>query len=431
MTRSRSQIGLLASILALFISWAAAAQEMLAPPPAPAEAAPAAGASALLAAAEKAPHVVVGRVSAPTRIDRHGWRATLLVERTLHGDPPAGQTLVIAWEELGTKRPARFADGVRVVLALEPLPPGSLWRERFPKGDALAVAARGEAFLRNPDADTLEPLSAWLSVGPAAREDARGVAALAALAARGQPRLATAALRRLDAIPDLADRVPSADTAAKDLAQLFADGARPLDLRRGAFDLAGRRKLVALQPAIEAIASTPSEVQGAAVDALGQLRGGFPVERAAELLRSPDPAVRAAVARRAGEGVPNATLRALFASDPAPAVRAAAATALAAREGPAANDVLIVALRAADSQVRSAAMHGLAAQGAAAVPALREEIWESAPTAEPGRLAGAVLTLALTGGDGLAELRRIVHEHPSQSVRRLATLALGRIEEKP
>lgn len=40
------------------------------------------------------------------------------------------------------------------------------------------------------------------------------------------------------------------------------------------------------------------------------------------------------------------------------AVRAAAATALAAREGPAANDVLIVALREADSQIRGAAMRG-------------------------------------------------------------------------
>ncbi len=384
----------------------------------------------LLAAAERAPHVVVGRVSAPTRLDQHGWRATLLVERTLHGDQQPGQTLVIAWEELGTKRPARFADGARVVLALEPLPPGSLWRQRFPKRDALAVAARGEAFLREPDADTLEPLSAWLGAGPEAREDARGVAALAALAARGEPRVATSALRRLDAVPDLADRVPPSDTAAKDLAQLFADGARPLDLRRGAFDLAGRRKLAALQPAIEALASRPSEVQGAAVDALGQLRGGFPPERGVELLRSPDPAVRAAVVRRAGDGVSNATLRVLFASDPAPTVRAAAATTLAAREGPAANDVLIVALRETNSLIRGAAMHGLAAQGAAAVPALRAEIWESEPTAEPGRLAGAVLTLALTGSDGMAELQRIVHEHPSQAIQRLATLALGRMEEK-
>jgi HEAT repeat protein len=178
------------------------------------------------------------------------------------------------------------------------------------------------------------------------------------LAARGEPRLAAAALHRLDVVPDLADRVPLSDTAAKDLAQLFADGARPLDLRRGAFDLAGRKKLVALQPVIEALASKPSEVQGAAVDALGQLRGGFPAARAEELLRSPDPAVRAAVARRAGDGVPTAMLRGLIASDPAPAVRASAVATLATREGPAANDVLIVALREEDSQIRGAAMRG-------------------------------------------------------------------------
>ena len=331
---------------------------------------------------------MLGRLSAPTQIDQHGWRATLLVERTLHGDHAAGQTLVIAWEELGTKRPVRFTDGVRVVLALEPLPSGSLWSHRFPKRDALAVAARGEAFLREPDAETLEPLSTWLGAGPEAREDARGVAALVSLAARGEPRVGAAALRRLDAVTDLADRVPPSDTSAKDLAELFADDSRPLDLRRAAFDLAGRRKLAALQPAIEALASKPSEVQSAAVDALGQLRGGFPAERAQELLRSADPAVRAAAARRAGEGIPNAMLRALFAGDPDPAVRAAAAMTLAAREGPAANDVLIVALRETDSQVRSAAMRGLAAQGAAAVPALRDEIWQAAPTAEPSQTGG-------------------------------------------
>jgi HEAT repeat protein len=123
-------------------------------------------------------------------------------------------------------------------------------------------------------------------------------------------------------------------------------------------------------------------------------------------------------------------LRALFAGDPDPAVRAAAAMTLAAREGPAANDVLIVALRETDSQVRGAAMRGLAAQGAAAVPALRDEIWQAVPSAEPAQVAGAVMTLALTGGDGVAELRRIVHEHPSEKIRGIATLALGRLEAK-
>ena len=137
--------------------------------------------------------------------------------------------------------------------------------------------------------------------------------------------------------------------------------------------------------------------------------------------RAPDRRTRFAKPRLTG-------LRGLSASDPAPAVRASAIATLATREGPAANDVLVVALREADSQVRGAAMRGLAAQGAAAVPALRDEIWQTAPTTEPAQLAGAVLTLALTGGDGVAELRRIVHEHPSEKIRRIATLALGRLE---
>jgi hypothetical protein len=416
-------------LLPLLAAVAAAAE-----PPAPAAAepdlAPAAGGVALIGAAEAAPDVVVGRVRAPERIDLHGWRAALVVERSLRGAHAAGDELAVAWEELAPRRPARFAEGARVAVALEPLPPGSLWSQRFPKRDALAVAARGEAFLRDPEPGTLEPLAAWLALAPEARESAPGIEALAALAASGEPRVAASALARLDAVSLLAERVYASEAAGKSLAGLLADAARPPDLRRHAFDLAARHALRTLEPAIEAQAGGPSDVQGAAVDALARLRGGLPAERAAELLQSSDPAVRAAVARRAGDGMKPEKLRVLLAADPAGVVRGAAAEALAERDGAASIDAVVAALRDSDPAARGGAMRGLAGLGAAAVPALHREIWETAPTAEPGRLAGAVLTLALIEPDGVAELRRIAHEHPSERIRKLAELALGRIRDK-
>jgi hypothetical protein len=413
----------LAALAALLVAWAAAGEreEPAAPHPEP-------GARALLAGAETARAVVVGRVRSPGQLDLSGWRATLRIERTLHGEPAPGTELVIGWEELASKRPARFSDGARVLVALEPLPPGSLWSQRFPRRDALAVAARGAAFLRDPDAGTLEPLASWLALAPDVREQAPGVGALTELAARGEPPVAASALARLARIPGLAERLSEAGREA--LARLCADAGRPAELRRQALDLVARRELRALEPAVAALAAAPSPVQGAAVDALGRLRGGFPPERSAALLRSQDPAVRAAAARRAGAGLESAALRKLLAGDPAGEVRAAAAEALAAREGAGASEALIAALRETDPILRGASMRALADVGPEAVPALRTEIWETSAAAAPDRLAGAVLTLALLGADGHAELVRVSHEHPSPQIRRLAELALGRLEER-
>jgi HEAT repeat protein len=398
------------------------------PGPVRAQPAPAAGGHELLAGAEQAPEVVVGRVAAPTQIDLHGWRATLAVERVLRGERQPGEPLAIAWEELATGRPARFAEGARVAVALAPLPAGSLWSARFPRRDALAVAARGEAFLRDPDAATLDPLAAWLALPAAAREGDAGVAALARLAAAGEPAVAASALARLDRVPSLARRVvgPAADA----LTELAADTNRPLDLRRAALELAGRRALSALEPAIAALAAQPSAVQGAAVDALGRLRGELEPERVADLLRDPDPAVRAAAVRQGGAAVDAAALRAFLRSDRSDQVRAAAAETLARRENARAADDLVRALRDEAPPVREAAMKGLGALGAPALQALQYEIWQAAPTGPAGALAPAVLTLGLVGPEGVAELRRIAHEHPSENVRRLAELALGRLPER-
>lgn len=390
-----------------------------------AELGPAAGGVGFLAAAEGAPEVVVGRVSGVGQIDLHGWRATLTVERALVGGRAPGSELTVAWEELGTKRPARFAEGARVALALGPLPAGSLWSTRFPKRDALAIAARGEAFVREPDAATLEPLAAWLALPAVERETAAGVAALAALAARGEAVVAESALARLDRVPSLADRCTG--PAAESLAALLADFERPLDVRREALELVARRELRALDPAVEALAAVPSDLQGQAVDVLARLRGGMEPERTAELLADADPAVRAAAVRRGG--LETLELRSLVTRDSSDAVRAAAAEALAARADPAAAEDLVTALRDRASPVRLAALEGLADLGPAALPPLQREIWEGDPRGGREAVSSAVLALGLLGQAGAEELARIAHEHPSERVRRLAELAMGRLPE--
>jgi hypothetical protein len=269
----------------------------------------------------------------------------------------------------------------------------------------------------------------FLALAPEARAQAAGMTALSALAAGGEPRVADAALARLGRVPSLAQRLPA--EAAQSLVTLIADTARPAELRRAALELAGDQALSALEPAVEAAAAKPGPVQGAAVDALGRLRGGYPPERAAALLASPDPAVRAAAARRAGSGVSAEKLRGLVRGDSAGAVRGAAVEALAAREGERAMPDLVLALRESDPDARAGAMRGIIALGpAAALPALRTEIWETDAAAPPERLAGAVLVLALLGPEGVAELSRIAHEHPSPKLRRVAELGLGRLEEK-
>lgn len=359
---------------------------------------------------------------APERIDTHGWRATLLVERVLAGVAPSGDALAIGWEERATQRPARFADRDRVLVALEPLPSGSLWSQRFPKRDAWAVAARSEAFLRDPDDETLAALAAFLALPPEQREQPLGVSALVTLAARGEPHVAASALERLERVPGLDARL--AGDASGAWAGLLADGSRPLELRRQALMLAGRRGLAALEPSVAALAAGPSPLQGDAVATLGRLRGGLPAEQARTLLASDDPSVRAAAARGAGAGIDDATLAGLLSGDPAPAVRAAALEALVERRGPAALEVALPLLRDPDATLRGAAVRSVAALGAEAVPAVVRMVF--APDADASSLAGPLATLALAGPEGAVELARVASEHPDEQVRSLALFMLGR-----
>ncbi|MGH7785396.1 MAG: hypothetical protein ACRERC_00930, partial [Candidatus Binatia bacterium] len=137
--------------------------------PRPVSGQPAAPGRGLLAAAEAAPSTVVGRVDKVARVDRTAYAAAVTIERTLTGPLAAGAGILVAWEELGS-RPPRLRDGQRVLLVLDALPSGSLWRQRFPDPAAVrAIATHGDAFVVDPPPRDVDLLAAYLARGAAAR----------------------------------------------------------------------------------------------------------------------------------------------------------------------------------------------------------------------------------------------------------------------
>ncbi|MCP5067205.1 MAG: HEAT repeat domain-containing protein [bacterium] len=386
------------------------------------ETAPAAGGHRLLEGAAAAPLTVVGLIEDPSQIDTYGWRARLRVERVLDGEANPGDLLVIAWEEFIPKRPPRFPAGKRSVLALEPLPSGSLWRQRFPARKALAVAVRGEAYLSNPGTATLDALEQYLRLASEDRRARSGIAALSALAALAEPRVAAAAIDALEHIPGLETRLDEESTSH--LEALLQDTSRPVDLRGRLITLAGERPLPSLESALSSLATSPSPVQGPAVASLARLREGLSVEQTAALLDSDDSLVRAAAARWGGAGIAETRLKQLVAKDPAGEVRAAALVVLFERNGMTALELALPAFADTDARVRGAAIEGVAKLGDPVVPILRELVWN--PDADPASLTTPLMTLALTGPEGVAELHRIASEHPTKKLRKLARFVLGK-----
>ncbi|MDJ0869444.1 MAG: HEAT repeat domain-containing protein [Myxococcota bacterium] len=370
---------------------------------------------------ERAARVVVGRIDRPARIDLHGWAANLRVERELA--PPDATALAptrIAWEELAEGRPARFAQDERVLVALEPLPGYSLWRQRFPKGDALAVAARGRAFLHDPDAATLAGIARWAALDAAAREQGDGLDALMQLAASAEPRVARAALARADRVPGLALRLPPSALAS--LRALLADGGRPLSLRAAGVGLIGRRGVRALRPELEGLAASDTELAAPAWEALAAQDGGLPAPAVERLLASDDAARRVVGARHAAGTPAEARLAELLRADPDPDVRATAVVAWTRVRGAAGFEAARSALFDAEPRVRAEAARALGSLGEPVVPALRA-LAEGAAGPEA---AGPMAALGLAGPAGRTALLELSREHPDERTRALARLMLGR-----
>jgi hypothetical protein len=364
---------------------------------------------------------VVGRIESSTPVDRHGHGATLAVERDLAEPGPRAtpETLKIGWEELAEGRVPRFRAGERVLVALEKLPGQSIWRQRFPKRDALAVAGGGAAFLRDPDAETVERLARYLAVAPAEREEAPGVEALAAIVAHANDALARGAAERLASIAGLGGKLR--EPAAASLGAAITDPARGEELRRALVHLAGERKLDGLRDALRAVAREGSPLAGDAWAALAAIDDGIPADTVKQLLSSADPAVRAVAVRWAAGTPEEPRVVAAVAGDPDARVRAAAAEAAVASERADGLGAAFGALFDRAPEVRLAAGQALGRRGGEVVPRLRElALAKRGPDA-----SGPLGALAFAGPEGQAALLEIAHTHADETTRGLARLLLG------
>jgi HEAT repeat protein len=367
-----------------------------------------------------APVTVIGRIREPSSLDLHGRRAGLEVEHALRGPHAAGAELTIAWEELSEGAALRFRDGQRVLVVLEPAPDWSLWRERLPVDGLLVIAARGRAWLADPEPASAEGLARFLALSPAQRDSETGVQALARLVAAAQPELALAALDRL-----ASEEGVSSASVSELLRTALLDPDRPLALRRGILAL-GVPALQPLRPAIDRLAEGGA-LELAAVEAKARLDGALPTATVLALLARPDPPARVLAVRRAGAALGLEELETLAERDPAPEVRRAAVVALAARVEPAALASAAEALFDPDQSVRAEAALRLGARGAEAVPLLlRLALERGAPDA-----GGPVVALGLAGPAGHEALVRIMATHEDEDVRSLAGAALGRPLPEP
>ncbi len=403
----------------VWLAWALLAQVAAAESPG---APPAAEGLRLVEALEAAPFALVGEVRERATLDLRGWRATLLVETVLRGDAKRGAPVPIAWEELSAQRAPRFTDGDRILVALEPLPSGSLWRARFPDPQeyvrARAVAQRGQAFLRSPSLGSAQQLSHYLALPAAERAGPAGQRHLLALAAEGERALAVSAAARLAQLGGAPLDPGGAELALRALARADTDAALAAEL----LAWVERAQPEGLAPRLDrALAETPSP-PASFVRARGLLPGGLPAARLPGLLADPEPARRAAAASVAG-AAERQQLTALAGNDPAPEVRRAALRRLSELDGARALEPILRAFSDRERAVRHEAAQLAAALGSEAVPRLREvALGWPAPAPET-----AVASLALSSApEAQAALRELADAHTDPKVRGLAGLAIGR-----
>ncbi len=384
------------------------------------EIAPARGGAPLLRGVEHAKRTAVAKVVDVGRIDTYGYGATFAVERDLATDTPvAGETLRVGWEEFSPDRPARFRKGERLLVALEALPGYSLWRQRFPNGNAFAVAERGTAFLRDPDDASITTLARYLRIDPSEREQAPGIEALAGIVEAAAPPLAEGAATRLGEIPGLGAKLRQPAAAA--LGAAIESEARQEDLRRTLIRLAAAHRLDGVREWIARVAEAGPPLAGEAWAALLAIDGSLSAPTVERLLGSADPSVRAVAARASAGTAQAARALALARSDPASEVRIAVVETLVPAQSPGSLEVGFAALFDREPTVRVAAAQAVGRLGADVVPHLRE-----LALARSGRDANGPLgALAFAGAEGQGVLLELSQTHPDENTRGQARLLLG------
>ena len=377
----------------------------------------------LFEALEAAPLAVVGRIEAAEALDRHGWSASLVVERVLVGEPPGDAAIRVVWEELSSARAPRFAKGDRVLVVLEPLAGGSLWRERIPDvAEHLRtrrVAQKGRAFVRSPSLGSLLQLEHYLALPSAGRAGAAGQGRLLALAAEAERSLAVSAARQLA----VRGAPETFDAAQVPLAlQALTRAVREPALEEPLLGWVERARPAGLADAIDRALEAPAPVPPPWLAARARLPGGVGADAIARLLEDASPARRAAAARSAPPSQ-QARLASLARSDPAPEVRAAALARYATLAGPDAAETVLAAFGDPDPALRREAAGRAADLGADVVPRLRDVAlgWPD-PAPET-----AVLALRLGGSPAaVAVLQELADTHSDDRIRALAALAIGR-----
>jgi hypothetical protein len=384
----------------------------------------AAGGVRLIEASESAPATVVGDIREVRDLDRHGRSARLEVVRVLDGPLEKASAVTIVWEELAASRASRFAKGERILVSLEALPGHSIWRTRLPdaeeRGRSVAVAMRGEAFLREPAPGSLDALEHYLRLADEQREGATGAGYLVALVARAELPLAANAVERLASHTRLEREI---DGGLGEQLALAFERADATDAFRGALAaLIGDRQLEATRPALERLADRDPLASPEVYEALARLDGGLSPERSSALLASAPAAQRRVAVSHLDGPTAVPTLERLLRRDDAPAVRAAAGERLAELRGEAALEPLLGALADPAASVRGTAARLLGAQGEPAVAPLRQVIDGN----DPDAASAAVVALGLNPAPGArAALREIATGHPEARVRKLAELSLG------
>jgi hypothetical protein len=299
-----------------------------------------------------------------------------------------------------------------------------------------AVANDSGAFLRRPARATLDGLDHYLALAGGSDTSA-GASSLVALLETASLPIAIEAAQRLLEIPDLHGKLEPASGQALVRALLRAGGEPvltesllPVFAAAGSETLAdalaqaqARERELALDEARSHGEQAPSILL---FEAAAQMPGGLPDDDLSWLLAQDQERYRLTGARyaRSKQG-PN--LRKLLASDPAPAVRAEAVIRLVALDDDDALPLALGALADGDPRVRSAASRSAASLGARGATGLAAVAYGThepcAGSADAPRAAIAGLSQA--GSEGRRALREIARQHPDESLRGLARMALG------
>lgn len=387
----------------------------------------AAAAGGVVAAIERSPLVVVAEVRDVTELAHDGYRATLVVERVLRpgtGAPGGVPDLVeVAWEEPAPTIPPRLVQGRRVLAAVDPLPTASIWRTRVPDDTArarlLALAGQGAGFLERPGAAELDVLEHYLLVDDAARAGDAGALHLARLCAVGQPRIARDAALRLSDFDGLSDHLTPSAAGAVVEALLRTDTPQ---VSATLLDVIADERPAALRDVLLArMGAAGDDTPPILYAALGALDGQLDDELAMPLLENQSVEARTAAARHASGPQARGRLRGLLRRDPAPSVRAAAATRLVELDGLSALPDATLAFDDESAEVRMAGMRAAASLDPDSV----EPLYRLADRGAPQEAHMALAALAMMGDEAHLALAELALEHPDPTIRMLAGIAVG------